>query len=119
MITLIGDGLIVLCATLAACCVVAYQVTTGGQWKTSEYGRHLMAFTASVAGVLSLGAVRIIAVDVFEAVDPAWFQWLRLVVFATLPAVLAWRLWLIVAASSEGVAFARGLRAWHLPRKDS
>lgn len=101
MITLIGDCLIVLCAVLSTACVLAYQVTTGGAWWDTEHGRHLMAFMAAITGVLLLSTVRIFAVDVLGQSDPSWFQVLRLAAFASLPLVLSWRLWLILAADPK------------------
>jgi hypothetical protein len=60
-----------------------------------------MSFMAAIASVLSLAGARLLAVDVFHTPDPPWFFWARVVVFATVPAVLAWRLVMILLAWRE------------------
>ena len=93
----IGDGLLTLAAVLGAACVAAYQATTRGAWRTTETGRHLMAFMLSEAVVLGLGAVAI-AVAHLGGTTPEWFLTLRVAVFTSVPLVFVWRLRLILAA---------------------
>lgn len=98
-IVLFGDALISAIAVLATSCVVAYQVTTGGAWRRTWTGRHLMAFMAVLAVLADLGLVRVIAVDLLGQPDPACFQVLRVAVLTLEPFVLAWRLAIIIGAS--------------------
>jgi len=90
----IGMGLVVVSAALADACVIAHQMLARW-WETPE-GRHVMAYQAVLAAVLTLWAVAIIL--------PGW-QWfhaLRLAAFALVPPVLAWRLAIIVQAWQRG-----------------
>lgn len=98
MITTIGDLLIVATALLAAACVAAYQWVSRSAWLDSDTGRHLMSFMASITVVSGLSATRAVVVDVLHQPDPAWFRGARLVAFVSVPAVLAWRLALILSA---------------------
>lgn len=95
---LVGGGLLVVTTLLALACPVAYQVTTRGTWRRSDVGRHLMAFMASMAAVLALSSVRFVLVTVAGRDDPAWFVWIRLIVFVSVPIVLAGRLSIILDA---------------------
>lgn len=85
---LIGSVLIVVTALLALACVAAQALLA--RWWTTSAGRHVMAFQAVIAALASLWALRV------------WFpnaEWLlvaRLIAFACLPPVLAWRLAIIV-----------------------
>ncbi len=97
MALIFGNFMVVLTALLSIACVVAYQFTTGGAWKTTETGRHLMAFMCSEAAVMTLALLRQILVSI-GITDPSWFYLLRLVVFLSIPFVFAWRLRLIILA---------------------
>lgn len=93
MIRFLGNLLLYTSALAAIGCALVYGLLA--PWWRSEEGRHLFSFQVVVAAVLSLSVVRVLF-------DPdgsvAWFAWLRLVVFALVPIVLAWRLWLIIRA---------------------
>lgn len=95
---LVGDVLVFVSAVLALACVAAYQGATGGGWRDSGDGWHVMSFMAAIAAVLSLAGARIIAVDVFHVPEPPWFFAMRVAVFSTVPLVFAWRLVMILAA---------------------
>jgi len=88
LVHLAGSALVVVSALLAIACVVS-QALLARWWETSG-GRHVFAFQAVLAACLSLWAVRLL----FPAGD--WFQVPRLVAFALVPLVLAWRLRIIV-----------------------
>lgn len=90
MIRFLGNLLIVLSAILATGFVVLYWVTA--PWWRSDMGRNVQALMGVIALVLDLSVVRIF---VPGALDLLWFNLLRLVVFAFVPVVLGWRLWLL------------------------
>lgn len=92
MIRLFGNTLVVLSAALCWVFVVAYHRLTGGAWRRSEAGRHLMATKAVLGVVLTLAVVRLFGVEA------AWFDVLRTVVFAGVPVVFAWRIAILVRA---------------------
>jgi uncharacterized membrane protein len=98
---LVGNGLVVASALLCIAFVVTYHWRTGGTWRrwgawrASEAGRHFMVSMAVFAAVLTLTAVRVIA---GAELDTPWFQRLRTAVFAGVPVVFAWRLWLLIRA---------------------
>lgn len=89
MLVLVGNGLIVLSAVLAAASL-ALQLRV--PWWESPMGRHLVAYMAVTAVILSLAAARVLWGD-----SPGW-QVARLVAFSALPVVLGWRLVLQVRA---------------------
>lgn len=82
----IGDVLLFAAALIASASVVVHATVP---WWRSHVGKHLMCYMASVAAVLDLSAVRVIA---GASLDTPWFQTTRLVVFASVPLVLGWRL---------------------------
>lgn len=90
-----GSALVVLSAGLCWAFVITYQAMSGGAWRDSEAGRHLMVSMATFAVVLSLTAVRALLGSGF---DTAWFVDVRAGVFTLVPAVFGWRLWLLVRA---------------------
>lgn len=90
---MIGSALIVVSALLAIACVVVHQVLA--RWWESPYGRHVFAFEAVLAICLTLWAARLFAPD------GNWFFIPRLIAFAGVPVVLAWRLAIIVRAWRE------------------
>jgi hypothetical protein len=91
VIRLLGNALLLVSAALATGFVVVY--LSVAQWWRSEMGRHLIAFNAVIAAVLWLSVVRVF---VPGSADLVWFNWLRLVVFAGVPVVLGWRLWMLI-----------------------
>lgn len=95
----VSDGLLIVAAVEAAAAPVYYQWCTRGSWRYSETGWHLMAFMLSFAAVLVLSVLRI---AVGARLDVAWFQVLRLGVFATVPVVYGWRLRVMWLAQREG-----------------
>lgn len=97
IVRLAGTALIAMTAALAVMFLVVYHIKTRGDWRHSTMGRHLFTFTACVGLVaftwlVALGA-RLADVDLHD-----WFDWVRLVVFATIPAALFWRLRLLLQA---------------------
>lgn len=91
MIRLLGNLLVLLSAMEATAFVIVYALTA--PWWRSEFGRNVQALMFAIALVLDLSVVRIF---VPGSVDLAWFNILRLVVFALVPVVLGMRLWLLV-----------------------
>jgi len=81
----IGSVMLVVCALLSTTFVAGYYLTT--DWKSTDVGRHLMAFSMSESAILLMYTARIIAGH-----DAVWFQIIRLLVFLSFPVVLAWRL---------------------------
>lgn len=91
-----GDVLLAASFVLAVACVVSYAIKTGGAWRASEIGRHLMAFMAAMAAVLTMSFLRIVIVDVLGHEDLPAFRMIRIIVFVGIPVVLGWRLKIIV-----------------------
>lgn len=89
---MVGNVLIFACAVGATLSVLVYRLVP---WRGTEWGRHLMAYMVSIAAVLDLSCLRILFGD------SAWFQLVRLAVFASMPFVIWWRLWLLVKAQME------------------
>jgi hypothetical protein len=90
----IGNALIIASAVLALAFVVLYAAAAG--WWRSEGGRNVMALMGSIAAVLALATVKILVGDAW------WFVWLRLAVFAAVPAALGWRLSMLWRAQVRG-----------------
>jgi hypothetical protein len=86
----IGDVLLIVSAVLATGFIGVYHWSA--VWWRSSDGRHVMGFMAVLAALLDLGVVRIVIGA------PAWFLWLRLVVFVAVPVLLAQRLRILVRA---------------------
>jgi hypothetical protein len=89
---LIGNVLVCLSAAIATTSVILHARVP---WWRSEMGRHLMAYTATIAAVLDLAVIRMLIGDSW------WFALLRLVVFSLVPAVTAWRVWLQIKAHRD------------------
>lgn len=87
-IRLAGSLLIGVTTVLAVACVVVHQLLARW-WKTGS-GRHVFTFEAVLALSLSLWSLRLIVPE------GDWFQVVRLVAFAGMPFVLAWRIRIIV-----------------------
>ena len=97
----IGNVLLIISMALAVACVVAYHIKTRGAWNASEVGRHLMVFMFSMAAVLIVSVIRVIIVSGFDSDEPSWFFDVRILIFASIPAVLAWRLYIILTADRD------------------
>lgn len=93
MIQFVGQAFVVVSALLAIAGLVVYQALS--RWWESPYGRHFFSFQAVLAACLSLWASRLFFPD------GDWFQVARLVAFAGVPVVLAWRIVVIIRAWRE------------------
>lgn len=100
-VSTVGSVLMVISLALAVACVIAYSTKTRGAWKLTEVGRHLMAFMIAVAAVLAVAVLRIVLVDILGFADVILFQVVRVAIFAGIPAVLAWRLRIIITSSPD------------------
>lgn len=85
---LVGSVLVVVSALLAVACVAA-QALLARWWKTPS-GRHVFSFQVVLAACLALWSVRLVIPN------GDWFEIPRLVAFAGIPVVLAWRLQIII-----------------------
>lgn len=83
-----GTVLIVVSAVLALAVVAAHQLLA--RWQATPAGRHAFTFEAVLALSLTLWAVRLVVPE------GDWFLLARLVAFALVPVILAWRLAIIV-----------------------
>jgi FlaA1/EpsC-like NDP-sugar epimerase len=95
ILQIVGNALVIVSAALCWAFVVVYHVMSRGSWRYSLIGRHLMVSDGTVGTVLTLSVIRIIG---GPSLDPLWFQVLRMLVFAAVPVVVAWRIWLMVRA---------------------
>jgi hypothetical protein len=93
----VGSALVVLSAVLALACVVAQAMLA--RWWETPAGRHVFAFQAALAAVLTLWALRV------WIPDSTFVVTLRSLAFALVPVVLGWRLLII-------------LRTWRSRRRD-
>lgn len=98
----VGNGLAVLTTLLAWLFVILYHVAS--PWWRSEAGRNLMSMMFVIAAVLSLSTVRIVA---GAGADTGWFVWLRTLVFAAVPVVIGWRLWMLWRVQFRGRTWAQ------------
>jgi hypothetical protein len=89
----IGAVEIVISAALITLGIVIF--TALAKWWRSEGGWHVFCFMASIGAVLDLSAARVI---LGASLDVPWFIWVRVVVFSTVPIVIAWRVWIIIMA---------------------
>lgn len=88
MIYLAGVVLVIVSAVLAWTVVITYHLSA--PWRDSHAGRHVMAFTAVLAVVLTLWTVGLLT-----SAHGTWWDIVRLVAFSGVPAVLAHRLLLL------------------------
>ncbi|PRX95559.1 putative phage holin [Allonocardiopsis opalescens] len=88
MLHLAGDLLVHTTTVLALACVIWHGLTA--RWWESEAGRHVMSFMASLAAVLVWVSIRNL-IGEFPG-----YEVIRLILFATVPAVFAHRLYLLV-----------------------
>jgi hypothetical protein len=86
----IGDLLLAATFGLSLAFVLTYALCA--RWWQSPAGRNVMAFMASIAAVTGLGVTHLLYPG------GHWFLWLRLAVFSTVPAIIAWRLWMLIRA---------------------
>jgi hypothetical protein len=91
VIRVVGNVLLAASGLFATAFVVLYSVTA--RWWRSPMGRNVMSLMFVIGAVLDLSVIRIF---VPGSVDLLWFNILRLVVFAFVPVVLGWRLWLLI-----------------------
>jgi len=103
VIEVVGNVLLVLSTILNLELILRYHILSGGAWKTSVMGRHVMAYMATTGLILLLASARLVFVAWLDQTDPIWFQGFRTVVFITLPAIFLWRRHLIVTAYRETV----------------
>lgn len=97
MVQLAGSVLILVGAVLSLACVGVYQVWA--RWWETSSGRHLFSFMAVFAVVITLSAYRLITSGHFAVpAEPGVWPVIRLLAFAAIDWVLAWRLVLIVGA---------------------
>jgi hypothetical protein len=102
----IGNVGLLACAVLTTAGVIAYAIRGRGSsampWWRSPFGLHLMCFMIAFAIVLDESAAFLVTgpgILVRQGLPGPldWFAWLRVISFTTLlPAVLAWRLWIIL-----------------------
>ena len=81
----IGNVLLLPAAVAANAAPIRYAARVGWDWWYSTWGRHLMAYMTSLAGVLDVGVLRLFIPE------SIWFQVIRTVVFAWMVAMLWWR----------------------------
>lgn len=84
----IGSVLLIVTALLALACVVSQALLA--RWWTTPAGRHVFAFQAVLAAVLTLWALRV------WLPDNDLVRALRSIAFVGVPVVLAWRLAIII-----------------------
>ncbi|WP_066373998.1 putative phage holin [Herbidospora mongoliensis] len=107
MIETAGSVMIVVVAVLANACTLVYGL--GFRWWTSGYGRHLLAYMATVAVIIDVWMARLLIGEW------SWWPYLRLATFALLPVVLGWLLAIILRALPRELRERRAERA-HRPR---
>jgi len=93
----IGNVELVATFVLALAFVVTYAITV--RWWVGRAGRNVMALMAVIVAVVGLSIVRIFWTNSASCTctsAPAWFIWLRVSVFALVPIVIGWRLYLLV-----------------------
>jgi hypothetical protein len=79
---------------------VCYHVWTGGHWRDSRYGAHLMVFSAGCALILLYSFLAVVNV-----IPQEWRPYFSLVIYPTVFALFLWRLLLLRSdhrASREG-----------------
>jgi cytochrome bd-type quinol oxidase subunit 2 len=93
-----GTILSVITVGLGLTFAILYQIKTGGAWRKTEVGRHLMAFVLAPAAVLLLSLIRVL----FGAnLDTLWFVVLRMIAFTFVPLVYAQRIWIFLKTQKE------------------
>lgn len=97
---LAGSVMLVIAAVIATGSVFVHARV---RWWASKMGRHLMAYMAVAAALLTLGVVRVFFGDQW------WFDLTRTVMYVPVVFVLAQRLWLQVKAQRAERAAAHDL----------
>lgn len=105
-----GNALLHLTTAEAWLFIVLYHLSA--PWWRTEAGRHVMAFMGALAAVLTLSSLRLLTGPPAQPAAVTWFTWLRIIVFATIPVVVGWRLWMLWRAQYRGRTWAeiRGRR---------
>jgi hypothetical protein len=106
----IGNVLVHLTTLLAWAFIVLYHLSA--PWWRTEAGKHVMAFMAALAAVLTLSSLRLATGAPAQTEPVTWFTWLRVLVFASVPAVIGWRVAILWRAQYRGRRWAeiRGRR---------
>ncbi|MBO3751519.1 hypothetical protein J5X84_36065 [Streptosporangiaceae bacterium NEAU-GS5] len=99
----VGSLLIHLSMLPAVAFVVIYAVLV--RWRQTRLGPFVLALTSTLAAVLLLTSI-----GQFAFRMAPWFLILRLVVFAAVPVVLYWQLWILIRTQV-------GVRRLRLSRK--
>jgi len=94
----IGSVAMAYAAVVGVASVVMHSLT---RWWTSQVGRHLMSYRATVTVILLLGVVK------FVFGDSWWFQVIRTVVFLGIPVLMTQWLVLQIRARREALAADR------------
>lgn len=93
-----GTTLSVVTVLLGFTFAVLYEVRTGGAWRRTEMGRHLMAFVLAPTSVLLLAIIRTLG---GADLDTLWFVVLRMVAFTSVPLVYAQRVWIFLKTQRD------------------
>lgn len=93
-----GTVLSVITVLLGLLFAVLYEVKTGGAWRRTEMGRHLMAFVLAPTMTLTLALIRAIG---GADLDTLWFVLLRMCVFTAVPLVYAQRVLIFLKTQKE------------------
>lgn len=101
MAQFLGSVLAVVTTLMAAEWAFAYHRQTKGAWRRTPVGRHMMAFMVALTAVFAVASIRFITVDVLGHEDPAFFLWLRLAVFTSIPVLIGWRRVLLAQAQAH------------------
>jgi len=95
-----GYVLVILTSLIAIELTIAYHRQTRGTWRDTVMGKHLMTFMAAIAAVVATWAIAVV-IRILGHETPGWFEWLRLAVFSSIPAVLLWRRILLAHAQGQ------------------
>jgi hypothetical protein len=91
----IGNVLLIVSALINLEVIYTYNRLTGGAWRDTSMGRHVMAYMTVTALILTLASIRFIVLW-FDQSDPVWFQVLRAITYIALPIIFLWRRQIIV-----------------------
>lgn len=101
----IGNGLLHLSTVEAWLFIGMYHLSS--PWWKSEAGRHVMTFMGVIAAVLTLSSVRVATGAPPSAEPVTWVTWVRVLVFAGVPAVIGWRIAILWRAQFRGRTWAQ------------
>jgi hypothetical protein len=96
LLVLLGTAELFASAALGLASVVVYHWRTRGEWRHNPVGVHVMWFMIALEATLLPSVARVI---IGASLDTLWFAWLRVIVFAGVPVVMAWRLAIIIRAT--------------------